>query len=268
VEIKPIVNRIAIYPVKSLDGISLQKALIGTGGCLFHDREYAMSDADGNFIAGKTNPRVHSLRSAFELEDEIIYLRHQNEATWKKFHLRKELSAIQLYLTEFFEVPVVLHKNTNGRFLDIPDISGMTVLSTASLRSVSKWFDTMNLEEVRRRFRATIEIEGVPPFWEDRLFSREGMGIEFKIGDVTLLGISPRARCVVPTRNPDSGEVIHSFPKNFAKHRASSLPQWSKLKEYGHHYHLTVNCYVPPSESGKWIHVGNDVTLVGEKKLN
>ena len=233
-----------------------------------HDREYAITDADGNFIIGKTNPLVHSLRSAFELDDEIIYLRHQKETSWRKFHFRRDLSAIQLYFTDYFGIPVVLHRNMNGRFMDIPDISGMTVLSTASLQSISKWFDNMNLEEARRRFRATIEIEGVPPFWEDRLFLREGIGIEFKIGHVTLLGISPRARCVVPTRNPDSGEVTHSFPKYFAKQRAASLPKWSKLKEYGHHYHLTVNCYVPPTESGKWIHVGNEVNIVGEKNLN
>jgi uncharacterized protein len=267
VEPKPTLNRITIYPVKSLDGISLQKALIGKGGCLVHDREYAITDADGQFITGKTNPLVHSLRSTFELDDEIIYLRHQNETSWKKFHFRKDLLAIQLFLTDFFGIPLVLQKNMNGRFMDIPDISGMTVLSTASLQSISQWFDKMNLDEARRRFRATIEIEGVPPFWEDRLFSKEDIGIEFKIGDVTLIGISPRARCVVPTRNPDSGVVTHSFPKYFAEHRAASLPQWSKLNEYGHHYHLTVNCSVPPSELGKWIHVGNEVHIVGEKKL-
>ena len=94
----------------------------------------------------------------------------------------------------------------------------MTVLSTASLQSISDWFDGMPLEETRKRFRATIEIEGVQAFWEDHLFSTEGRGVEFKIGDVTVFGMSPRARCVVPTRNPNTGEVIHAFPKTFARH--------------------------------------------------
>ena len=35
-EINPVVKSITIYPVKSLDGISLQKAQIGNGGCLMH----------------------------------------------------------------------------------------------------------------------------------------------------------------------------------------------------------------------------------------
>ena len=149
--------------------------------------------------------------------------------------------------------------------MDIPDISGVTVLSTSSLQSVSTWYDNMNLDETRRRFRATIEIDGVPAFWEDHLFSKEGVRIEFKVGEVTMFGMSPRARCVVPTRNPETGDVTHAFPKTFARHRAESLPVWSTLNEYGHHYHLTVNCYVPASETGKWIETGNEILIIGEK---
>jgi uncharacterized protein YcbX len=123
----------------------------------------------------------------------------------------------------------------------------------------------LNVDETRKRFRATLEIEGVPAFWEDHLFSKEGRGIEFTIGEITIYGMSPRARCVVPTRNPESGEVIHAFPKIFARHRAETLPEWSTLNEYGHHYYITVNCYIPASEIGKWIEVGNGVKIIGEK---
>ena len=75
--------------------------------------------------------------------------------------------------------------------MDIPDISGVTVLSTSSLQSVSEWYTNMDVDETRKRFRATIEIDGVPAFWEDHLFSKEGDGIEFKVGDVTMFGMSP-----------------------------------------------------------------------------
>mgnify|MGYP001259402189 CR=1 FL=1 len=149
--------------------------------------------------------------------------------------------------------------------MDIPDISGVTVLSTTSLESVSQWYDNMNIDETRKRFRATIEIGGVPAFWEDRLFSTQGKGVEYKIGEVTIFGMSPRARCIVPIRNPITGEPIHAFPKIFAKHRATNQPEWSVLKEYGHHYYLTVNCFIPATETGKWIEVGNRVEIIGEK---
>jgi uncharacterized protein YcbX len=266
-KIEPTLSRITIYPVKSLDGISLQKAMITEGGCLLHDREYAISDETGNFIIGKTNPLVHTLRSTIDFESETISFRQQNETTWNHFHLQKEKTEVQSYLGQYFGVPVLLNKNSMGRFMDIPDISGVTILSTSSLQSVSEWFNNMNLEETRKRFRATVEIKGVPEFWEDHLFSTEGKGIEFKIGNVKMFGMSPRARCVVPTRNPETGEVIHAFPKSFARHRAASLPEWSTLNEYGHHYFLTVNCYVPATEIGKFIETGDKVIIIGEKKF-
>ena len=264
-EIEPVLSRITIYPVKSLDGMALEKAMITDGGCLLHDREYAISDEAGNFIIGKTNPLVYSLRSRVDIENETISLCRQYETSWNQFHLQKERSAIQSYLAGYFGVRILLHQNKTGRLLDIPDISGVTVLSTASLESISQWYDNINVDETRKRFRATIEIGGVPAFWEDHLFSTPGKGVEFKIGEVTMFGISPRARCVVPTHHPKTGEVIHAFPKKFAKHRAASLPEWSTLKEYGHHYHLTVNCFIPATETGKWIEVGNKIVIIGEK---
>ncbi|MFT3907953.1 MAG: MOSC N-terminal beta barrel domain-containing protein [Ferruginibacter sp.] len=263
--IEPILSRITIYPIKSLDGISLQKAMVTKGGCLLHDREYAISDEKGNFIIGKTNPLVHTLRTKFDLGNEIVSFRRQDENGWNQFHLQNEKPAIESYLSAYFGVSILFQKNSNGRFLDIPDISGVTVLSTSSLESVSAWYNNMDLDETRKRFRATIEIDAVPPFWEDHLFSKEGIGIEFLIGNVTMFGMSPRARCVVPTRDPETGEVTHAFPKTFARHRAATQPGWSTLDEYGHHYFLTVNCYIPETEIGKFIEIGDKVSIVGEK---
>lgn len=261
--IKPVLSRITIYPIKSLDGISLKKAVIIEGGCLMHDREFALFDEMGDFIIGKTNSRVHSLRTNFDIENNIVSFRKQNESTSNSFHLLKEKKAIENYLSAHFDMPVRFERNSTGRFMDIPDMAGLTVISTASLEEVSKWYSDMDVEETRKRFRATIEIEGVPAFWEDHLFSDEGKGIEFKIGDVTVIGISPRDRCVVPTRNPENGEVLHGFPKSFSKHRLEKLPSWSTLKSFGHSYFLTVNCSIPKTEIGKNIAVGDEVLIVG-----
>lgn len=264
-ELKPVVKRITVYPVKSLDGVSLQKAQIGNGGCLLHDREYAIRNSEGKFINGKSNALVHVLRSEIDFEKEIISFRHESDSTWDSFHLQKEKEAVDNYLSEFFNECAVLAKNSGGRFMDIPDFSGITTLSTASLESVSVWFDDMDIEETRKRFRATIEINNVPAFWEDHLFAEEGKAIEFKMGDITLLGMSPRARCVVPTRHSQTGEVIHAFPKTFASQRAESLPLWSGLQDYGHHYYLTVDCFIPAGQTGKWICTGDTISLTGNK---
>ena len=265
-EIKPVINRITIYLVKSLDGISLQKAQIGNG-CLLHDREYAILDSNNKFINGKSNASVHLLRSKVDFENDIISFRHQSESRWNDFYLQKEKTAIDNYLSDFFKMPAILSKNSDGQFMDIPGIACMTVLSTASLENVADWFDGMDMDEVRKRFRATIEVSGVPAFWEDRLFAKEGEAVEFKIGDVTMQGISPRARCVVPTRHPETGAIIHGFPRSFAKHRAERLPIWSTLEDYGHSYFLTVNSHIPPGEFGKYIKVGDEIKITNKNAV-
>lgn len=240
---------------------------MGVGG-LLHDREYAIVDRDGKFINGKSTARVHSLRSKVDLENSVIAFRDEAEEIWNDFHLQEQKSEVDEYLSAFFQTPATLLQNKEGRFMDIPDIAGMTILSTESLGAIAAWFSDMDMEETRKRFRATLEISGVPAFWEDRLFLEEGTAIEFRAGDVTVFGISPRARCVVPTRHPETGEMIHGFQRSFAIKREASLPQWSTLKDYGHSYYLTVNCYIPPSESGKWISIGDKVTITGKKIRN
>ncbi len=259
-----ILSKITIYPIKSFDGMDLNKATIVEGGCLLHDREYALFDASGNFVNGKSNPLVHTLRSKIDFETKYVSFRNNLETNWTRFHLGSEKNILQDYLSDHFGEQIFLMQNKSGRFLDIPDKAVVTLLSTASLEEVSTWYPNMLIEETRKRFRASLEIEGVHAFWEDKLFSEPGKRVEFKIGDVKLFGESPRERCVVPTRNPDTGEVIHAFPKTFAKKRASTLPEFSKLEAHGHYYFLTVDCSIPSSEIGKEIEIGNEVFVIGE----
>lgn len=261
----PFVERICIYPVKSLDGIWLQEAQIGPGGSLLHDREYAIFDEKDKYVNGKKNPLVHQLRLNMDFEAKTIYFRHQAQTNWHSFHLQHDKDAIDIYLSSFFNKQVILKQNTEGGFLDKPVKSGMTLLSTASLQTVAGWFDNLPLEETRQRFRATLELGNVPAFWEDRLFTTEGTAIEFTIGNVKVLGMGPRARCVVPTRNPQTGKDIHAFQKTFAYCREQNLPEGSALNHYGHTYYLSVDCMIPSSEIGKWIAKGDELKLTGNK---
>lgn len=264
----PVIKNITIYPVKSLDGISLQKARFGPGGCLLHDREYAIVDANGKKVKGKSNALVHLLRSQVDFENGTISLKHETETAWNQFHLVKDKTLIEGFLSAFFKIPVTMQRDTAGRFLDEPVKSGVTILSTASLEQVRSWFGHLSLEETRKRFRANIEITNVPAFWEDHMFYKEGTAVEFKIGNALLYGLGPRARCVVPTRHPQTGEVIQGFQRSFALQRAAGIPGWSSLNEYGHSYYLSVDCYIPPTEFGKWIEVGDELKITGRKELS
>lgn len=258
----PVLRKITIYPFKSLNGISLEKAMIGEGGCIVHDREFALFDEQGKYINGKNNPLVHSLRSAVNFGSNVLSFRHKDESDWNHFHYEKDREAMLNYLSGFFNIPVFLKRDGTGRFLDLPDKGGVTVLSTSSLQLVSGWYDGLPLEETRSRFRANLEIDGVNPFWEDRLFSKPGSAVAFRIGDVTIQGMSPCARCVVPSRHPENGETIPFFQKSFTGYRSRQKPEWSVLNKYDHYYFMSVNCYIAPTETGKWINCGDPLNLI------
>ncbi|MBI3697280.1 MAG: MOSC domain-containing protein, partial [Acidobacteria bacterium] len=137
-------------------------------------------------------------------------------------------------------------------FPDDTNASGPTLVSTATLCEVARWFGA-DLDEMRRRFRANLEIDGVPAFWEDQL-----IGVTFRLGEVAIEGVNPCARCAVPSRNSLTGEVVDpAFAKSFAERRAKALPPWADRRRFDHYYRLALNTRIPESEAGKIIRVGD-----------
>lgn len=263
----PILSKITIFPIKSLEGISLNKAIITEGGCILHDREFAIFDENGKYVNGKNNPLVHALRSKVDFENDTLSFRHKDANVWNHFRYEHDREALLAYLSDFFKIPVTIRRDATGRFLDLPDRGGVTVLSTSSLQSVSEWYSGLSISETRTRFRANLEIESSEPFWEDRLFSTPGNAVTFSIGEVTIQGTSPSARCVVPSRNPETAESIHLFQKSFTENRKAQKPAWSVLNEYEHFYYMSVNCHIPSSETGKWIKCGDQLSFVDAELL-
>jgi len=118
------------------------------------------------------------------------------------------------------------------------------------------------MNETRERFRTTLEIDGVPTFWEDQLFGeKENYPIRFKIGDVAFEGSNPCARCPVPPRNPRTGEDLVGFQKKFSEMRRNSLPPSSPATRFDHFYRLASNTRVPATEQGKFLRVGDALVL-------
>ncbi|NER85029.1 MAG: MOSC domain-containing protein, partial [Leptolyngbya sp. SIO1D8] len=137
------------------------------------------------------------------------------------------------------------------------DSPGPTVISTATLQTVADWFG-ISLLDARRRFRTNLEIDGVPAFWEDLLFSETEDPVAFQMGAVTLQGINPCQRCVVPTRNPETGEATPTFQKQFMQQRSATLPANVARSRFNHFYRLAVNTRVPAA-AGKILKVGDPV---------
>ncbi|WP_109434020.1 MOSC domain-containing protein [Aquimarina sp. AU119] len=257
----PYVSKIRIYPIKSLDPIEVSEAEIGIRS-LKYDRAYAMVAEDGRYVNGKRTGRVNELKATYDLQKGIVQLSHREGGDISEFELREGNTDLDAYLSNFFDLKVILIHRTEGELMDIPSASSVTIVSKKSLVSIHKDLNSYSLENIRLRFRANIEIEGVAEFWEEKLFKTPGIGMRFKIGDVEMIGVSPRARCNVPPQDPFTGESDRSFARKMMKSRAKSLPENSDLAHYGSMYHLTVNTYLPDTEKGKKIILRDTIEIL------
>jgi uncharacterized protein len=259
----PHLSRILIYPIKSLEPVSVQEISVLKSGALAGDRTLALFDADGKFVNGKRHARIHHIRSAFDPTTQTLSLGRVDGPAMKPFHLDRQREELHAWLGEFFGFPVTLRRNTDVGFPDDLDCPGPTVISTATLAEVASWFPPLGADQLRLRLRANLEISVPDPFWEDRLYAAKGTRVRFRIGDVQFLGNNPCQRCVVPPRDPFTGETYPDFAKIFMARRSQSLPPWAEKSRFNHFYRLSVNTLVPESEAHKTLRVGDAVTIDG-----
>ena len=257
----PHVSKLSIYPIKSLEPIEVESVNILASGALKGDREFAMFDESDRFVNGKRNPLVHSLRSQFDLETKTVSLSRQDSQNKTTFNLETERDALENWLSKYFAIPVRIKQNFTHGFPDDPVSPGPTIISTATLEAIASWYPGLEVDEVRLRFRANIEIDGVPAFWEDRLFAEADTTVDFQIGDVRFMGVKPCQRCVVITRNPKTGEPYPNFQKTFIAKRQETLPAWVDETRFNHFYRLAINTRLPASEAGKKINLKDVVKL-------
>ena len=170
----------------------------------------------------------------------------------------------EAWLSDFFGFAVELRRNAAGGYPDTTDYAtGPTVISTATLRTVASWFPGVDAGGMRRRLRANLEVENVPAFWEDRLVGAAGGVVPFEVGDVELEGVRPCPRCVVPSRDPETGEAYDGFRERFVEEREETFPEWANDERFEHFFSLMVHTAAPPAAVGPDLRVGDPVT-VGE----
>jgi uncharacterized protein len=257
-------TNIRIHPIKSLDPISVTESRIGPSGGLHLDRAWALSSVDGRWVNGKRTPAIHLVRAAYSPDIRCVTLsvpgdrRHIPARTFD-FPASHEDAAE--WFSVFFEQQILVRYSPDG-FPDDTIANGPTIVSTASLQSVCEWFPGLFLDDVRLRFRASLEINGVPAFWEDHLFGEhERSVVRFRIGEVAFEGSNPCARCPVPTRDPFTGITLDGFQKHFTQLRKTTFPTWSPRDRFDHFYRLATNTRVPSSESGKLLRVADPLFL-------
>lgn len=242
--------------------MEVPEAEISALGALRHDREWALVDAQGNYINAKRHPRLHSVRATFDPACTEVVLSAPEFAS-AQFSLN-DSKRIEAWLSQALEQPVQLMRDSQQGFPDDLEANGPTITTQASLDLIASWFG-LNREETSRRFRTNLEIEGAPAFWEDRLFTLEGSVVPFEIGKIAFQGINPCQRCAVPARDTRTGESIPGFQKRFTEERRRSLPAWSDSSRFDHFYRFALNTRVVPGQMGKRLRVGDPVRLPGLK---
>ncbi len=256
----PHLSRITIYPFKSLDGQDVEEAVVLRNAGLRHDREYCLIDEDGAALnAKRLGAALIRIRSEVSFGFGEITLRDGGgEYT---FNLERDAKPIEEWFSTRLGRRVWLAHDPEQGFPDDTEANGPTVISTATLAEVGSWFG-LELEEVRRRFRANLEIDDVPAFWEDGLYGPPGELLPFHIGEVAFDGVNPCARCAVPSHDSFSGEIPEpQFAKLFAEQRRATLPPWADTSRFDHCYRLAVNTRIPETEAGKELHVSDEVEL-------
>ena len=235
----PYLSRIRIYPIKGLDPVELEEVSTTPKGSLEHDREFALFDEEGNIISGKRERRIHRIRSEVDFETSIFRFKYEGKVYEFSF---EETRALEDFFSEIFGYKVFLKRSSEG-FPDDRKAHGPTLISTATIREIAGWFG-LDEENTRRRFRANLEIEGVPPFWEDQLVGEDSPR-EFYIGEVLFSGEGISKRCPVPTRDPFTGEELKGFVKTFIERRKETLPPWSPRRRFEDtFYRLSINTNV------------------------
>jgi len=267
----PRLVNIRLHPIKALDPISVPEARISPSGGLALDRAWALYSVDGKWVNGKRTPVIHLIRARYANDLRSVTLSvpgDRREIPTRAFAFPEGHEDAAEWFSVYFEQQIIVRYSEDG-FPDDTVASGPTIVSTASLQAVADWFPPspkgfpgISLDEARMRFRATLEINGVPAFWEDQLFGEDERSVvRFRIGEVQFEGSNPCARCPVPPRNPLTGENLDGFQKHFTQMRQSTLPAWSPRARFDHFYRMSTNTRVAPSEQGKLLRAGDALQL-------
>jgi uncharacterized protein YcbX len=255
--------------------VSVNEARIGPNGGLELDRVWALYSADGRWVNAKRTAAMHLIRASYAPDKTSVTLTvpgDRRNIPAMTFAFPGDAEGAAEWFSMYFEQAIQVRYTREG-FPDDGLAAGPTIVSTASLKAVCQWFPGMTIEEARRRFRTTLELdaagagsagtaETLPPFWEDQLFAESETSIvRFRIGDVAFEGSNPCARCPVPARESQTGITNDGFQKRFTDLRRAQLPPWAPGERFDHFYRLATNTRVPSTECGKLLCVGDPLML-------
>jgi uncharacterized protein len=218
------VSQLAIAPVKGMRLHGTSEIRLGQHGVI-GDREFLVIGADGTLLLTGKTPALLQIEPAWDRARDVLALRFPDgnvvqdtpepgaSAATRMYDGREILGWIipgplSVALSGYLGREVRLFRRAAEHIGH--DDQPVTLMSEASLEALAPQFDGTAPDP--RRFRMTITITGTDP-WAEHGWG----GLRVAIGEAILRVITPVPRCVVTTRNPDSGatdaRVLHALAR-------------------------------------------------------
>jgi uncharacterized protein YcbX len=218
------VSQLAIAPVK---GMRLQRSTeiqLGHHGVI-GDRDFLIVDDDGKLLQTSRYPGLLRIEPSWEPARNLLAMHFPDGSIVRDAPERGTAAVTRMYdgreipgrvirgslsaaLSGYLGRAVHLFKRDAGHLG--ADDRPVTLMSEASLHALAAKLSGTAPDP--RRFRMTITVTGADP-WAEHSWS----GQQVTIGDIALRVLAPVPRCVVTTRNPESGatdvRILHALAR-------------------------------------------------------
>jgi uncharacterized protein len=243
-ELPVTVSQLAIAPVKGMRLQHSTEIQLGRHGVI-GDREFLIVDDDCKLALTARNPDLLRIEPSWEPARNLLALRFPDGSVVQDAPEPGTAAVTRMY--DGREIPgwmipgplSAALSSYLGRavhlFMRAADHLGaddrpVTLMSEASLRALATEFSGTVPDS--RRFRMTIAVTGVDP-WAEHGWG----GQQVTIGDIALRVLEPVPRCVVTTRNPESGatdvRILHALARLRGK-KDITFGIWCEIIKPGH----------------------------------
>jgi uncharacterized protein YcbX len=236
------VVRISVAPVKSLGLVHPDEVTLERGGAP-GNRRFWLRDEQGALYAGKRDGTMMQIRPEWdeatrrlaltfpggERVDGIVELGEPVDAQLygQARSSRRVRGPWQEAISQFVGRPLELLWADDGAVDRTPEGGTVSLVSRGSLERLRQ--ETGVADEVDgRRFRMLFELDGVRAHAEDRW-----IGAEVRIGEAIVLVNGDVGRCVVTSRDPDTGVVDPPTLVTLAAYRPEGATERLPFGVYG-----------------------------------
>ncbi|MEQ9402047.1 MAG: MOSC domain-containing protein [Cyclobacteriaceae bacterium] len=231
------ISGLYIYPIKSLQGLSVSSAEVMEKGFKY-DRRWMLVDANNGHVTQRTHPHLSQI--GLEMSANAIILSHKNKSDleipltlvdgnqvevtiWNDTvqaieapeQINSWISDVArdpcrlVYMPEDANRPINPERARNNEQVSFADGYPYLILGQSSLDDLNS---KMEVDLPMHRFRPNIVVTGSEPYEEDHWK-------DLQIGDVSFYGTNPCKRCVFTTIDQETGEKGIEPLKTLATYR-------------------------------------------------